>query len=118
MFVAFKNKQDRDKTIQILHNKVTSIRIKEDLPANLRAPKNILVGLRWKLKQWNFQNVWVDKEYTQLHAGGTKILQILIDDGAMHYEWDEEWVTWQVFRMDTDVIEMFAQAEKMLADAS
>ena len=49
VFVLFSNKQDRDKVVLLL--KKDGVRIKEDFPPTIRAPKNILLGLRWKY--WN-----------------------------------------------------------------
>ena len=52
-YAIFKNKEDRDKCIQLLQKKfkLGGVKIKEDLPPIARAPKSVLLGLRWMLME-------------------------------------------------------------------
>ena len=119
-YVAFASKQDRDKCIELLQKKlkVDGIRIKEDLPPMIRAPKNILLGLRWILMEWQFKNVKVDNNYTTLRAGSTTVLSIAVKDNKMEYTWDNEWKTWDVFQQSNDVQKIFSDAELVLTNSS
>ena len=113
VFASFSTKENRDRMVQVLQNtkETNGLRIKEDLPANLRAPKNILLGLRWKLMQWQFKNVSTDKACTKLFAGNTTVLEITIVNNIMQYTWDDEWKTWAELQNDQDVKKTFADAE-------
>ena len=112
--MLFSNKQDRDKVIFLL--KKDGVRIKEDLPPTVRAPKDILLGLRWKLLQWEFKNVKVNRDYTELYVGVTTVLKITMRDNKMEYEWDNEWKGWTDFLDDADVKETFTKAETILTN--
>ena len=118
-YVSFMNKQDRDKCIQVLQKaKIDGMKIKEDLPPAIRAPKNILLGLRWMLMQWEFKNVRVDNQYTKLTVGSTTVLTIALQDNKMSYAWDEEWKTWDIFQQHDSTKKIFLDAENILNGSS
>ena len=62
-FATFSSKSHRDIAMKILRDSLEQdddIQIKADLRVGARARKTFLLGLRYLLKSWNFQNVRVD----------------------------------------------------------
>ena len=66
------------------------------------------------MKQWGFQNIRVDEQFTTLDIGAERVLTITIDCQSMKYTWNSAWQNWKEFKEDKDVLAIFEKAEKTL----
>ena len=116
VFVPFKAKSARDDAVKLLSaERQHGVYAKEDLPNEKRAPRGLLLGLRWLLKQWGYKNVRVDDGFTTLDVGPVRVLTLAVNEMQLEYTWDPEWKIWSYFMDNAEVTELIKKAQSTLS---
>ena len=119
-FATFSTRKERDEAIKILRASVKEENIwtKEDLAPDQRARRTFLLGIRYVLKSWGFQNIRTDSNLSSLTVGTDKLVDIEIHDFKLTYTWNQSWGNWKEFVEAPEIIEVLKTIHLILDRSS
>ena len=69
------------------------------------------------LKDWKFENIRVDNDFTSLTVGSEKVVEMSCVDFALTFKWHDSWNTWKEFMGAHEIIELTKKSLDMVAHA-
>jgi hypothetical protein len=122
IFAKFATRSDRDEAVKLLKKEGLKehgrdVWAKESLPIETRAPRTLLLGLKYLLKGWDI-HAKVDEGMTQLTVGVEKVLSVSISGNKLNIEWEEAWGAWEELVNYQEVKDLIAKSTTMLERAN
>ena len=90
---------------------------KEDLPIEIRAPKSLLFGLKYFLREWNIFTK-VDEDMTTIKVGAETILSVSVVGNKLNIVWAETWGAWTELVECQEVKDLIAKSTAMIERAN
>ena len=123
VFAKFGSKDDRDAAVKALKKAGLKehgheVWAKEDLPIEFRAPKRLLLGLKYLfVNKWSMPGARVDEAMTELTVGGKTVLSARVIGNKLDLEWAQAWGAWKELVDDQEVKDLISVSTKMLEGA-
>ena len=126
LFSKFITNLQRDAAVNALSRSKREgkyIRAKPDRPADIRAPHNFLMGVRWFLINkcpangklgFHKSIIKVDDAKLTLKVGGKLALTAWTENNQLKHKWEEEWATWTELQNCTELQEIHERSQKAL----
>ena len=119
----FASASDRIKALSIVKRKLVELGGKQvwantDLPTEISAPEQFLLGLKKQLVAWGFTRASVraniDGPSKNLKAQGKVVLIVTCVDGCLVCDWAETWKLWEVLQKNRELETLTDDCNKKL----
>ena len=81
---------------------------------DVRARRTLLLGLKYVLKNWGYDNIKVDETITKLTVGGEIVAEAYTVERVLNIKWSEDWESWDEFMNSEEVKEQVEKSKKMM----
>jgi hypothetical protein len=124
IFAKFAAQADRDEAWKTLKKAGLKehghdVWAKESLPIEIRAPKSLLLGLKYLFKEWGIHGARVDDMMTQLSLPGKeKVISVSVSDNKLDINWAPTWGAWKECVDSPEVLKLIDKSRQMLEGAA